>query len=246
MSESTGGLKSLRWQDVVTYVLEVRDMAGIAADYYFEIWSAATEWLEIHERLRRHAQSAVRSRARDEQAANDYARSARLQRTIFSATEAMLTAHARVSLLLFPSGSLGTFTTEEDEAIARARRRWRIKRGKMVRRGIGLDKTHSVADRKHRDYWMHFDERLDTAMQRDAMRPQPQKFAESRDVDEKAKRSYTRLFEIRADRVLLYLGGELYDLLDVANTLADVFQRATAHQQLRELIVVEADEEVHG
>jgi hypothetical protein len=74
------------------------------------------------------------------------------QARFFDSLEALLAGWARLSLLLFPSSRKGSGSE------------FRIARGIRLRAALGISESSVFADRELRDAWMHFDERLDTAV----------------------------------------------------------------------------------
>jgi hypothetical protein len=80
----------------------------------------------------------------------------RLQGEMRVAMEGFLTAWARTSLLLFPATPERKRDAKESAEA----------RGSTLRQILEVDGDHPLSDRGLRNAWMHYDERLDAALER--------------------------------------------------------------------------------
>lgn len=109
----------------------------------------------------------------------------REQSRLFDALEAFLAAWARISLILFPVlRPDGTPTS-------------RAARGSSLRQHLAITESSPLAVREFRDSWMHFDERLDAALEADHG-AQRQRFLLSSEATDEVRRSVLRLVEVDA------------------------------------------------
>jgi hypothetical protein len=125
------------------YIAELRNVCDAAQSRFETLRGAQVGW--IRARRRRAARHAARQPAEEETA-----RSIEEQTRLFDEVEGFLSLWARASLLLFPIGGART---------------WRERRGRDLRRRIGVPLTSLLADRELRNAWMHFDERLDSLVE---------------------------------------------------------------------------------
>jgi hypothetical protein len=175
--------RNLEERDVWLYLRELDHVVDAALHRFRELEGAADRWLDIDMLM----DPKLHSPGSPGQACL-LGRSTRQQSSIFDAIEAFLAAYVRASVLLSP-----TTTGDSDEA------RWRRRRGKTLRERLGLGKN-ALAQRDVRDDWSHFDERLDTAIQRE-QRLSQQLFARASQVDGYTREHVLRLVEV--DRLAL-------------------------------------------
>ncbi len=125
--------------------------------------------------------SSEQDRELDEQAFNAKLQS---QAKIFDLLDAFLSNYARLSLLIFPSSK---------DAFA-------LERAATLQRCFALEQTSPLNNRDLRDSWVHFDERIDQALQ--AKRAtNGQTFCRSAQVDDRVKETYLRIIEIDTLRI---------------------------------------------
>lgn len=210
---------------LIMYAIELRDVAGMAADYWLVLHQAASEWLAAEDAL-----DVLDAQARSDETARTEAlqRQRTRQGVIFRAAEAMLGSYARTSLLLFPTAGLDSHYPRPERAV---RRDWRLNRGQILRKAIGIDETHAIANRDLRNDWMHHDERLDDQMIR-RVPAGSQRFERAGKVPANLRGTYFRLFEIGRDDVTISMRGASHSLLNVGKALEDVWERAARHYNL--------------
>ena len=122
---------------------------------------------------------------RDDSEPDAIAEKLNAQTRIFDHLEAFLAAWARLSLLLFPTK--GTQFAAE--------------RGNTLQQLLSLPANSVFADRELRNGWIHFDERLDTAVQRNTAANR-QRFIRSSQLTLTLRRTTLRIVEI--DTLLIH------------------------------------------
>lgn len=127
---------------------EVHDLIDSLLSRLDELEGLSGAWMAAHRRADR-AQHISTSQARVT-FQNALLKQRRVQTKTFDAIEAFLAAWARLSLLFFP-----------DAKAPGAKDRARVLRAVYLMSGG----TSPLADRKLRNVWMHFDERLDLAIE---------------------------------------------------------------------------------
>lgn len=147
------------------YLLEIHEIADSLLFQLQQIEDAAGRVIKAREA----AESAERvgpARFDQELFAAALNTQGRAQNDLFAAIESFLAAWARLSLLFFPAARPGSFA-----AI----------RGELLVEVFDLPADSPIRDRRLRDSWMHFDERLDTMIAHTAWRSR-HRFVLSADV----------------------------------------------------------------
>ncbi len=128
----------------LAYLSELEILASVMLAHATSLKTARSKWINAHGMLEvRFGLSPVSTGT-----ATLVAERLRQQWKLWLPLECFLTAWGRASLLLYP---------------ARAKYSGR---GAYLRGVLALDKDHLLSDRGPRDHWMHFDERLDSALAR--------------------------------------------------------------------------------
>lgn len=153
----------------IPYDLELRDTIDSALYRLDELAGACGKCLELDDQIRA-------TRTIDPQT---FYEKTRQQTHVFDSLEAFLAAWARVSLLLFPTGK-AEFTK---------------RRGRTLRRILGVQDTSILGNRALRDSWMHFDERLDQGVSGEGVGGR-QLFVRSTELTDNKKRTFLRVVEI--------------------------------------------------
>ncbi len=152
----------------IPYDLELRDLIDSTLYRLSQLEQAASECLRLDQELKRN-----------ESDPEIVTRKLNTQTRIFDHLEAFLAAWARLSLLLFPVKTAG-FSAE---------------RGKTLQQILDLRENSVFADRELRNSWMHFDERLDDAVERQTGANR-QRFIRSSELTDKLQRTTLRIIEI--------------------------------------------------
>lgn len=135
------------------YMSEVRELIASLLILLEDLAAARVEWLEDRATARSQADAKRHSDFDRETFHRALQGSGQQQAKIFATLEAALAAWARLSLLFYPlngSGQTG---------------QWREVRGDVLREVAGLPEATLLENRSFRDSWMHFDERMDLAVQ---------------------------------------------------------------------------------
>lgn len=133
------------------YLSEIRELIDSLRFRIQRLQQARDAWL-AHESVA-STQIATVPDAFDQQAFADALNAGvQQQTTIFDAFEALLASWARLSLLLHPISGKGAMS------------QWRSERGNKLRDLLQLPPDTLLASRTFRDSWIHFDERLDSAV----------------------------------------------------------------------------------
>jgi hypothetical protein len=141
----------LSWKERAHYVLEIQELAGSLLRRLGEIEGVSRRWAQ-------HVDCAEAQLANEATIdVQEFQRTMRAQVVVqtefFDLVEAFFAGWARLSLLLFPAvkGPGATFRTD---------------RGQTLRQALSIADDSVFSDREFRDAWMHFDERLDAAVQK--------------------------------------------------------------------------------
>lgn len=155
-SKENGALKSLTVQAVQQYLSEIELLAASVGSRIAEIQDAQRRWLEHEEGI--VAQLSAPQHAFSASAYNQgLLGKGNEQSLVFHALDGLLACWARLSLLLFP------FEPKSKKQVEKAR--WTDLRGRTLRELLFVPPDALLANRHIRDSWMHFDERLDDAVQ---------------------------------------------------------------------------------
>lgn len=129
------------------------------------------------------------------------------EREMLAAIEVMLSAFARISLFFFPARQSGSFGSQ---------------RGEALRKIVGIDGMHPVANRELRNHWMHLDERLDREIQAGGDFPVGYLLKLRHEVTADTAARTVRLIDPGAESV--YVLGKRYALGELANAIAHIGQ----------------------
>jgi hypothetical protein len=134
------------------YLSEVRDLVAGIEISIDRIEALGQEWL-IHQQNA----DALGTTSTEEWNPREFSAALHASRVaqgdVFMLFEALLAQWARLSLLFFP-----ILDKKQEPG-------WRRKRGEVLRYLVDLPPDTVLGDREARDAWMHFDERLDRAVQ---------------------------------------------------------------------------------
>jgi hypothetical protein len=161
-----GTMERREW---ISYAHELRDTLDAALFRLDTLTTVAAGWVSNGEQWRGGEDADVAS----------LAALAPLQAQAFYEIEAFLAAFARLSLLLFP-------VSQSDQA---------RRRSEELRERLGIPADSPLASRALRDSWVHHDERLDHAVEKNAGRS-GQRFALSTEVDASMKSAFLRIVEM--------------------------------------------------
>ncbi len=154
-------------RDIIPYVLELRDTTDAALHRLAQLEAASTDWMRLFDQW--DASESV----------EPLAKLPPVQSRIFDEVEGFLAAFARVSYLLFPIKEVGQ---AKDRAVA-------------LRSRFGVSADSPLDSRDLRDSWVHFDERLDTAIAAGRGRA-AQRYLLSRHVTPAIVAGTLRVFEV--------------------------------------------------
>lgn len=155
-SKENGALKSLTVQAVQQYLSEIELLADSVFSRIAEIQDAQRRWLEHEEGI--GAQLSAQQHAYSASAySQELLGKANEQSQVFHALEGLLACWARLSLLLFP------LKPKSNKPVGKAQ--WTDRRGRTLRELLFVSPDALLSNRDLRDSWMHFDERLDDAVQ---------------------------------------------------------------------------------
>jgi hypothetical protein len=160
---------ALSRQQVISYLIELRDLADSAIMRFGEMEAIAARWED----------AVVRADATGGQDYDAMQQQISAQCRLFDTMDGFLATYARLSLLLFPVRRAG-FTS------ARARTLCEL---------LAVEDASPLSNRELRDCWMHHDERIDAAFER-GLHLSGQQFVRSRDVTPRLRGSVLRLFEV--------------------------------------------------
>jgi hypothetical protein len=155
-SKENGALRSLTVQAVQQYLSEIELLAASVGSRIAEIQGAQQRWLE-------HEEGIAAQLVAPQQAFSEAAYSEGLlgkvneQCQVFHALDGLLACWARLSLLLFPV----QLKAKKQREMAL----WMNLRGSTLRELLSVPPDSLLSNRDIRDSWMHFDQRLDDAVQ---------------------------------------------------------------------------------
>jgi hypothetical protein len=145
-------MKSLTVISVQLYISEIADLLASLSSRFVELENASQRWRN-HESIAVEQLAALPNAFREASFAEALVGKANEQSHVFHSLDGLLACWARLSLLLFPA---------HDNSDAG---KWAKTRGKTLRQLLDIPSDSLLANRDVRDSWMHFDERLDHAVQ---------------------------------------------------------------------------------